>query len=873
MIGGVKSMKKFVAVLMIMAITVAGWNVYAYNYPSNFWEVNSKYENAINSNNHNAIIEYGNKIINLMNSATEGPEKRNILVTRYNQVGCSYAALGDYDNAAKMFKTLYHYATQFGNEFYDYIKASKARLNQYSSDIRLYTNGGAYTYYGAINEKQNGVLFGMCANGATRSKLDNESMVLTYQELGESLLSYNVGVVRNAASAGQAVEFALNCPKEGTDIKNIKKMNSYLKEISDLFKKYPNTPIYLRFAAEFDIWTTLAEPYEYVTAFRYVSNYFKQRNDNVAIVWSPNQVSNWYVNIDDYYPGDDYVDWIGISLYAQKYFLGDPNQKEENEIVFKSGINSNPVIAVKDIIEKYGDRKPIMLSESGCGHRLVKSGEDTTSFAIQRLKEYYSYLPMIYPQIKLIAYFDWYVDAASEKNDYRLSTNAKLQNEYLKLVKGQRFIQDSYKNNTDFCYRQVYDGSRVDSIFEVSCYAHVYNSKVNSVTYFIDDKYVGMSKEIPYTTMIDASGYSGQHKLKAVATFENGKTLTSTSNIVIDNSSRDITVEINNEEINFDQEPILYNDRTMVPMRKIFEELGARVTWNADTQTATGKKGDRTVKITIGQKIMYVNNKAIELDTAPFVLSERTLVPARAIAEGLGCKVDWDGRYNLVSITPKVFKWSGWDEDLPSYVDDDLYYIEERDEYRVRTREKEYFTTDYKLNSSNFVEESISYGSWSDWQNNYISGTDSLDVETRNQSAPMKYHYAHYCTGNISDKNSRYKTWDHWWHDECTYHDLGWFDSPLPHSEDSTDDYAYYVDGKRYRCSNTCYRWYLIETTGGNFTQYRSRPIYREYTYWEWSDWSRWSSWDDEDPYDYYDWYDNSVDVDERTVYRYKEKG
>ena len=63
-------MKKIIAVLIIMVITVAGWNVYAYNFPSSFWEVNSKYENAFNSNNHNAIIEYGNKIINLMNSAT-----------------------------------------------------------------------------------------------------------------------------------------------------------------------------------------------------------------------------------------------------------------------------------------------------------------------------------------------------------------------------------------------------------------------------------------------------------------------------------------------------------------------------------------------------------------------------------------------------------------------------------------------------------------------------------------------------------------------------------------------------------------------------------------------------------------------------------
>ena len=847
--------------------------VFAYNYPTNFWTINTKYESAINSSDYNKIIEYGNQIINLMQSAVDGPEKRNILVTRYNQVGLCYAALKDYDNAARVFKTLHEYSSQFGDEFYDYVKSSKARMLQYTSEIKMYTSGGQSTYYGATNEKKNGVLFGVCANGATRSKLDNESMVLTYQELGQKLLSYNVGVVRNASSEGLAVEFALNCPKEGLDIKNIREMDSYLKEISDLFKKYPKVPIYLRFAAEFDIWTTLAEPDEFIYAFRYVSNYFKNRNDNVAIVWSPNQISNWYINIDDYYPGDEYVDWVGISLYAQKYFLGDPNQKEENEIVFKSGINSNPVIAVRDIIEKYGNRKPIMLSESGCGHKLVKSGENTTDFALQRLKEYYSYLPMVYPQIKLIAYFDWYVDAAAEKNDFRLSTNSILQNEYLKLVKGQRFIQDEYSNDTDFCYRRIYDETSLNHVFEVSCYAHLYNSTLTGVSYFIDDKYVGMSNEIPYTTMIDASNYSGKHRLKVIAAFSNGKTLTTESNIQINNNNSDIKVEIDGDKVYFDQEPLLYNNRTMVPMRKIFEELGAKVTWDEDTQTAIGRKGDRTVRVTIGQKAMYVNNTRIELDTAPFVLSGRTLVPARAVAEGLGCEVDWDDRHNLVSITPKVFRWSDWDEDLPNYVDDDLYYIEEREEYRVRTREKEYFTIDYKLNSSNFVEENISYGNWSDWQNDYISSSSSLEVETRNQSSPKKYHYAHYCTGNISDKNNRYKTWDRWWHDECTYHDLGWFDSLLSYSEDSTDDYAYYVDGKKYRCSNTCYRWYLIEITGGSYTQYRSRPIYREYVYWEWGDWSRWSSWDDDDPYDYYDWYDNSVDVDERVVYRYKEKG
>lgn len=866
-------MKKIILMVVCMILLLENVSVLAYEFPSEFWWINAEYTEALESNNHSKIIDYGNRIINLMKSEPDGLEKRNTLVSRYHQVGLSYAEIGDYDNAAKVFHTLYDYVSQYGDEYYDYIVSSKARALQYTSDIKMYTSGGTSTYYGAVNEHYNGVLFGLCSNGKTRSKLENESMVLTYQELGQSLLSYNVGIVRAAASDGYAVEFALNCPKEGNDIRNIRKMDPYLKEISDLFKKYSTVPVYLRFAAEFDIWTTLAEPEEFVFAFRYVSDYFKARNSNVAIVWSPNQVSNWYVDIDDYYPGDEYVDWVGLSLYAQKYFQGDPNQKEEYELVFRSGVNSDPIIAVKDIVEKYGNKKPIMISESGCGHKIVGSGENTTDFALQRLREFYLYLPMVYPQIKLIAHFDWFVDAETEKNDFRLSSNPVLQNEYLKLVRGQRFIQDSFRNNTDFCYRPIYNGIGIDSVFEVSCYAHLYQADLESVTYYIDNRYMTSSNQIPYTAMIDASGYSGSHRLKAVAKFKSGKTLTTESNVMINNTAKEVTVEINHKQIQFDQDPILYNSRTMVPMRKIFEELGAQISWDALSQTVSGRKGDRNVRVTIGQKKMYVNNMVVELDTAPFILSGRTLVPARAIAEGLGCTVDWDASDYLVSITPKVFRWSEWNEELPDHINSDLYYIEEKDEYRVRTREREYFTLDFQINSANFVEENVSYGSWGEWQNEYISTSDDREVETRTVSSPKQYHYAHYCIGNISDKENRYTTWDRWWHEACDYHDLGWFDSPLPYSEDSTSNYAYYIDGKKYRCPNTCFRWYLMETTGGNYTQYRSRPVYREYVYWEWSEWSGWSRWDDEDPYDYYNWYDSGVDVDERTVYRYKEKG
>ncbi len=872
-------MRKILLVLLCFILVVtSSMGVFAYTYPDSFWAVNDKYAALINKTNktrddYRKIIEYGSQIVNIMENAPDGYEKNDIMVGRYNQIGLAYAALGEYENSADAFRNLLDSVGSYTEEFYDYIKGAEARILQYEPRITMYTDGGSPVYYDAKNEPRNGVLYGTCSNGGTRmnGKLARESMVLTYQEFGQSLLPYNTDIVKKAAASGCAVEFALNCPKEATDIRNVRKMNAYLEEISRMFSNYSNVPIYLRFAAEFDVWSNLATPQEFRDAFRYVSDYFHNRNSNVAMVWSPSQESNWYLDIDEYYPGDAYVDWVGMSLYAKNYFKGDKNQSEASEIIYKTGINSDPVLMVEDIVKTYGDRKPIMISESGVGHKVMTTGEDTTEFAIQRLQEQYCYLPMVYPQIKLIAYFDWYVDGGNEYDDFRLSNQAKVQQEYLELVKRPNFIQDNYNNSTGYCSRPIYNGVSLESVFELSLYAHSYGAKPKNVVYSIDGNYVGMASEMPYTAMIDASMFPGNHMLKAVVTFDNGETLTTESKVVIHGDVRNVTVEINNREISFDQEPIIYHDRTMVPMRKIFEELGAQVSWDSSTQTASGKKGDRTVKVSIGKTTMQVNSKEIQLDTAPIELSGRTLVPVRAIAEGLGCRVDWNERYNLVSITPPNFQWSDWVTSLPSDVDEDLFYIEEQEEYRYRTREKEYFTLDYKTWASNFVEENITYGNWSSWQDSYISANEDREVETRTQSSPKEYFYAHYCTGHISDAENRYYTNDYKFHSECDYHELGWFSEKLPYADEDHPTWGsiYYVNGDKYRCNNSCYRWYLMDTEGGEYTQYRSRDIYREYVYWEWGEWSRWSGWDDDEPYDS----GRDIDIDERTVYRYKEKG
>ena len=112
-----------------------------------------------------------------------------------------------------------------------------------------------------------------------------------------------------------------------------------------------------------------------------------------------------------------------------------------------------------------------------------------------------------------------------------------------------------------------------------------------------------------------------------------------------------ITVYINNKQLNFDIYPITEKDRTLVPMRAIFEALGAEVEWENETQTATATKEGITVSVTIDSNRMLKNGEEIELDVpARLVGDSRTLVPLRAISEAFGCQVEWDEELQRVDI-------------------------------------------------------------------------------------------------------------------------------------------------------------------------------------------------------------------------------
>lgn len=118
-----------------------------------------------------------------------------------------------------------------------------------------------------------------------------------------------------------------------------------------------------------------------------------------------------------------------------------------------------------------------------------------------------------------------------------------------------------------------------------------------------------------------------------------------------------IPVYVDGQRVSFDVEPRIINGRTMVPVRAIFEALGAKVEWNNDTRTASATKDGFRISLTMDSfLIMIGDSDYIEMDVTPINIDGRLLVPARFAAEAFSCEVDWLNDVRTVVIESKEYR-------------------------------------------------------------------------------------------------------------------------------------------------------------------------------------------------------------------------
>lgn len=116
------------------------------------------------------------------------------------------------------------------------------------------------------------------------------------------------------------------------------------------------------------------------------------------------------------------------------------------------------------------------------------------------------------------------------------------------------------------------------------------------------------------------------------------------------NPQNGVKVVIGGKNIVFDVPPVIKDGRTIVPIRAVSENLGAIVAWDGAAQKVTITKGSKTIVLTIGQKVAYVNGKAVSLEVPAGIQNGRTLVPIRFIGEAFGLTVTWDNTTQTATI-------------------------------------------------------------------------------------------------------------------------------------------------------------------------------------------------------------------------------
>jgi hypothetical protein len=110
-----------------------------------------------------------------------------------------------------------------------------------------------------------------------------------------------------------------------------------------------------------------------------------------------------------------------------------------------------------------------------------------------------------------------------------------------------------------------------------------------------------------------------------------------------------VAIVVNGSQMQFQQPPVERAGRVFVPLRGVFERLGATVAYDNGTINATGN--GRNISLQIGSTQATVNGQAQILDVAPFIVGSSTLVPLRFIAQALGASVDWNNANSTVTIT------------------------------------------------------------------------------------------------------------------------------------------------------------------------------------------------------------------------------
>lgn len=112
-----------------------------------------------------------------------------------------------------------------------------------------------------------------------------------------------------------------------------------------------------------------------------------------------------------------------------------------------------------------------------------------------------------------------------------------------------------------------------------------------------------------------------------------------------------VSLQVNGATVESDVSPVIIKERTLIPVRAVFESMGAAVNWNEEARLVEITLGASAVQLVIDSNTAFVNGAKTSMDVPAMIIESRTLIPVRFVAESLVCGVGWDDAKRTVMIT------------------------------------------------------------------------------------------------------------------------------------------------------------------------------------------------------------------------------
>ncbi|WP_204758478.1 glycoside hydrolase family 26 protein [Lentibacillus sediminis] len=220
-------------------------------------------------------------------------------------------------------------------------------------------------------------------------------------------------------------------PNDGLDAIND---DNYLREFANAADA-AKVPVLLRFASEMNgTWTAYSgKPELYIKKWKLVHDVMEEEAPNVMMLW--NVFTMPEDTIQDFYPGDAYVDYVGVNIYNVVYHNNNIEERSDYE---------NPLALLNYVYNTFSDTKPIVIGEFGATNYTTTDEMYHVDFAARKINLMYKNLPKLYPRVKFIYYFDVnnLVNAPEGRkiNNYAITENKRLLNTYRSSIRKNDYL-------------------------------------------------------------------------------------------------------------------------------------------------------------------------------------------------------------------------------------------------------------------------------------------------------------------------------------------------------------------------------------------------------------------------------------------------